>query len=228
MPAAPRRLATARWIFAAIAALIATWSVAHILSVARNADTAEGRRVSACVATRDLSLGERTDATACRVVAMRQRALPDDVVRHAARLDNHIAKVPVLAGTPITARHLAARDRNATDPLTPPGMRTVQVSPNDGFQPPPGAVVDVIATFVPEPGTRSVKPTVAVVARHVLVVGSARNERGTPATVLQLVVSPDQAQRLALAQRAGTVSVAVTPPEEAASPPTTGRVGTNG
>lgn len=212
MPTATDRRRALRWALAGLAALIATWSGARTLSALRTADATEGRRITICVAPRDLLLGERTEASTCRTVPMRQGALPDDVVRDPARLADHIVRVPIVAGTPITQRHLARRTRDGADPLTPPGMRTVQVTVHDGFEPPPGSLVDVIAAFGPSSGAPTAQARAVIVARHALVVAGRSR---TNSTTLQLVVTPDQAQRLALAQTSGTLSVAITPPEEA-------------
>jgi len=209
------RVAVLRWGITSVAALFASWNIAHALSTLHAMDTAEGRRVAVCIASRDLQLGETLHSDACRIAMMRTRAIAGDVVRNPSALNGRAVRVPVVAQTLITDRNLADRDRTGLDGVAPPGMRIVQISVEGGFQPHPGTRIDVLAAF----GADRAKPSAAVVVRNALTVRADPSDRGKPAATIQLIVRPDQAQRLALAQATGTLSVAIAPPDEAGHPP---------
>jgi len=103
--------------------------------------------------------------------------------------------------------------------LIPPGMRAISVKVNDvvsvaGFVT-AGTRVDVLLTGTPnggsEPQTTTVLQNVAVLAA-----GSKleRNQNGEPVNtpVITLLVSPDDAQRLALASSEGKIQLALRNP----------------
>lgn len=116
----------------------------------------------------------------------------------------------VLAGNVITDAHLVATQRSGDDLVPAPGTRIVQIAVSDGYVPTVGTVVDIYAAFSPETGARDA--SVSVVASRVRVV-AAVTESATRA--VRVLVSAEQARRIALARTAAALSVAVIAPEEA-------------
>src|SRR5712691_2135927 len=131
---------------------------------------------------------------------------------------------------PITELKLAPRDAGAgLAPTIPPGMRAISVKVNEvigvaGFAV-PGARVDVLAT-VRHPGDAVTRVLVANV--QVLTAGTrydqekARDAKPIPSTVVTLMVTPEQAERIALASTEGQVTLMLRNPLDVDEPATPG------
>ncbi len=79
-------------------------------------------------------------------------------------------------------------------------------------RPRPGDPVDVYATFDPQTVGRDVEPTLTV-AHAVPVVAVDRDDAA--AIGVTVLVTPAEAKRLAFATAAGTLAIAIAPPEAA-------------
>ncbi len=185
------------------------------------------RAVPVVVAARDLALGSIVTAEDVRLVRQPRSTRPDSALAHLSDARGRIVRTPVLIGTPVLARHLAAADRRGLDAAIPVGMRAMRVVVQDGLRPPPGSTVDVLVTFDPTKVPADTDPTL-VVARSALVVtvevdgdGNLTGERATRRVAATLLVTSDEAPRLAFAATSGVLTLALTPPEEACCPPTT-------
>jgi Flp pilus assembly protein CpaB len=184
-----------------------------------------GRVRTVVVATRDLPLG--SSITTDDVASVR---LAGGVPEHAlANVDDAVGRivaVPLVDDAPVLAGNLAPRDRTGLDGLVPPGMRAVRINAEDGLAPELGDAVDVLATFDPsivlEGGGG--EPTLTV-ARAALVVGLHGPDDGTngfPAggeAGITLLVTDDEAHRLAFAAANGVLTLALVPPEDACCKP---------
>src|SRR5262249_30252096 len=117
-------------------------------------------------------------------------------------------------------RHLAPRRRTGLDGIVPATMRAIRVTVSGALRPRAGAAVDVLASF-DSPGTASASdgPATVVVAEGVLVLGTDAHASGGTgrgdALGVTLLVSRDDAARLADAQVHGVLTLALVPPEEA-------------
>jgi pilus assembly protein CpaB len=120
---------------------------------------------------------------------------------------------PVLANEPLTESKLAPRASGAgLPPSIPPGMRAMSVKTNEvigvaGFTV-PGTRVDVLVTL----NQRDQSMARAVVSNAlVLTAGTrydqeqAKDGKPIPSTVVTLAVTPDDAERIALAQTTGNI-----------------------
>lgn len=120
---------------------------------------------------------------------------------------------PVLANEPLTESKLAPRASGAgLPPSIPPGMRAMSVKTNEvigvaGFTV-PGTRVDVLVTL----NQREQSMARAVVSNAlVLTAGTrydqeqAKDGKPIPSTVVTLAVTPDDAERIALAQTTGNL-----------------------
>jgi len=125
---------------------------------------------------------------------------------------------PFVPNEPLVTQKLAPLDAGGgMPPAIPPGMRAMAVKVNDvigvaGFTV-PGTHVDVVATV------RSEKENVSrVVLSNVQVLAAGTNQEQTQnnepirATVVTLLVTPSDAERLALAMNEGQISLALRNP----------------
>jgi Flp pilus assembly protein CpaB len=107
-------------------------------------------------------------------------------------------------------------------------MRALRVVARDALHPPVGSSVDVLVTFESGDGASPEGAPTVVAARGVLVLGTddepASVEPGSPSgdpggpgegTGVTLLVTEDDAPRLAFAAAAGVVTLALVPPEDA-------------
>jgi pilus assembly protein CpaB len=176
--------------------------------------------VPVVVAANDIDVGAKLAAKDVRVVSLPPTAVPPGAFSNSTKVLNRGAILPIGKGEFILSSKLAALNAGAGLPsLIPPGMRAVSVRVNDvvsvaGFVQ-PGTRVDVMATGTQgsggQPQTITVLQNVAVIA-----VGGSLLERLTSgesnAPVITLLVSPDDAQRLALASQEGRIQLALRNP----------------
>jgi Flp pilus assembly protein CpaB len=201
---------------ASVVAVATVADVADILVSLRHQDQAFGRVRTVVVSARDLALGDRVgpDDLAARRVRGRPGE-PGALTRRDVAVEQVVA-VPVLRGAVLTTRHLVGSGRDGSDGVVPAGRRAMRVAIEGGVQPRPGDPVDLYATFDPQTVGADVEPTLTV-AHAVPVVAIDTDDTaagGEGATVgVTVLVTPDEARRLAFATAAGTLALAVAPPE---------------
>lgn len=137
----------------------------------------------------------------------------------------------IVQNEPITENKLAPRESGAGLPPTiPPGMRALAVRVNDvigvaGFTV-PGTRVDVIVTVRQERGETMSRAVVSNV--QVLTAGTnidqqkSREGKAIPTAVVTLLVTPQDAERLALAANEGSIVLALRNPLDVAPAGTSG------
>jgi pilus assembly protein CpaB len=139
---------------------------------------------------------------------------------------------PVAANEPLTDAKLASIEAGAgLPPSIPTGMRAMSVKVNEvigvaGFTV-PGTRVDVLVTLDARGGTEGM--TRAVVSNvQVLTAGTrmdqqqAKDGKPMPSTVVTLLLTPDDAERIALAQTAGSLMLVLRNPLDVAPTETRG------
>jgi len=181
--------------------------------------SANGRGVQVVVAAGDIQAGDKLEARDVRVVTIPQSAAPPGAFSDVAQVLKRAAVLPISKGEFILKNKLAALEAGAGLPsMIPAGMRAVSVRVNDvvsvaGFVQ-PGTHVDVLAT-----GNQggSERQTVTVLENvKVIAVGGSLLERiaggETSAAVITLLVSPDDAQKLALVSQEGRIQLALRNP----------------
>src|SRR5690606_16244523 len=126
---------------------------------------------------------------------------------------------PVAANEPLMATKLADIESGGGLPIViPEGMRALSVRVDEvigvaGFVL-PGTRVDVLLTITPPTGTNQI-PVTRIILQTIQTLASGqtiqRDADGTPQTVsvVTLLVSPDQAERLALASTEGRIQLAL-------------------
>ena len=134
-----------------------------------------------------------------------------------------VVTVPVLRGSFVVVRDLAPRHRTGLDGIVPEGMRAIRVTVTGALRPRTGRggrrARELRRRARPTP--RAPLATTVVVAAGVRVLGTDTRASGgtgrTDALAVTLLVDRDEAERLADAQVNGVLTLALVPPEEAAS-----------
>jgi len=178
------------------------------------------RGLPVVMAADDIQVGAKLAARDVQVVTLPQSAVPPGAFSGTSQVLGRGAILPISKGEFILPSKLAALNAGAGLPsMIPPGMRAVSVRVNDvvsvaGFVQ-PGTRVDVLATG--NQGGGNERQTITVLENvAVIAVGGSLLERLTGgeqnAPVITLLVSPDDAQRLALASQEGRIQLALRNP----------------
>ncbi len=175
--------------------------------------------IEVMVAANDLQVGQRIDEHDIRIIRINPADLPPGAPRRRSDVLGHGVIVPISKGEFILPNRLAGENAGSGLPsLIPPGMRAVSVRVNEvvsvaGFVT-PGTRVDVLLTGTPAGGsdeeTTTVLQNVAVLASGHTLERTSTGEAQTTA-VITLLVTPDDAQRLALAS-SGHIQLALRNP----------------
>jgi len=184
------------------------------------------------VASADLALGSELGADDLAVIEWPVGSAPDEVFSDPAELVGRGLIAPVIRHEPILPGKLSPKDAGAgLPPIIPPGKRAVSVRVNEvigvaGYVL-PGTHVDVVATA--SPSSRSEDMTSKVVLSNVEVLAAGTRleqdlEDGKPmqVTVVTLLVTPEQSERLALASTEGKIQLALRNPLDEGTPETPG------
>jgi len=184
------------------------------------------------VASADLALGSELGADDLAVIEWPVGSVPDEVFSDPAELVGRGLIAPVIRHEPILPGKLSPKGAGAgLPPIIPPGRRAVSVRVNEvigvaGYVL-PGTHVDVVATA--SPSSRSEDMTSKVVLSNVEVLAAGTRleqdlEDGKPmqVTVVTLLVTPEQSERLALASTEGKIQLALRNPLDEGTPETPG------
>lgn len=177
---------------------------------------ARGARVA--VAARDLGVGSVLAPTDVKLVEWPADALPAGYVRSPEELIGRGVLMPLRANEPLLPGKLAPQGAGGGLPvIIPNGMRAVSVRVDEvigvaGFVV-PGTRVDVVVTLSQRNGHGDATSLVAVQNVQVLAAGQSiqQDSAGKPqtATVITLLVTPQQAETLALASSEGRIQLAL-------------------
>jgi pilus assembly protein CpaB len=176
--------------------------------------------VEVVVAANDIQVGAKLEDRDVRLASFPQSNIPPGAFTRKSQALNRGVVLPISKGEFILPSKLAAENAGAGLPsMIPPGMRAVSVRVNDvvsvaGFVQ-PGTRVDVLATGSSgsERQTTTVLENVAVIAvGKTLDRGTPGEPQAAPAPVITLLVSPDDAQKLALVSQEGRIQLALRNP----------------
>src|SRR5438445_9123453 len=172
------------------------------------------------IAAANISLGAKIEDKDVKVVQLPAADLPPRHFRQKSQVLGRGVIVPIAQGEYVLPEKLAGENAGYGLPaLIPTGMRAVSVRVNEvigvaGFVV-PGTRVDVLLTGSPSGSggerTTTVLENVAVIASGQRLERSVAGEAQT-APVITLLVSPDDAQKLALAQSRGKLHLALRNP----------------
>jgi pilus assembly protein CpaB len=211
------RLLMIGFVALALAAFV-SFSVYRRLNNPGGANVAPGDNI--VIAATDISLGAKIEDMNVRVVQLPAADLPPRHFRQKSQVLGRGVIVPIAKGEYVLPEKLAGENAGSGLPaLIPTGMRAVSVRVNEvigvaGFVV-PGTRVDVLLTGSPSGSggerTTTVLENVAVIASGQRLERSVTGEAQT-APVITLLVSPDDAQRLALAQSQGKIQLSLRNP----------------
>ncbi len=198
--------------------LLVSYTVYNRLRTSAGSNNERG--VWVVVAADNIPVGVKLEAHDIRVITLPQSAVPPGAFSGASQVLGRGAILPVSQGDFILPGKLAAVNAGAGLPsMIPQGMRAVSVRVNDvvsvaGFVQ-PGTHVDVLATGNQSGGNER-QTTTVLENVLVLAVGKSldRNTSGDAqvAPVITLAVSPDDAQKLALASQEGRIQLSLRNP----------------
>jgi pilus assembly protein CpaB len=175
------------------------------------------------VAAAGITMGTRLELHHLRVVAWPSRSPVEGAFSDPQEVVNRGVIAPIAENEPITERKLASLEAGAgLPPVIPEGMRAISVRVNDvvgvaGFVV-PGTRVDLLVTVrdsnaAGEPMTRTVVSRV-----EVLTAGTKYDQEQSkdgvpiPTTVVTLAVTPEDAERIALASNEGQIALVLRNP----------------
>jgi pilus assembly protein CpaB len=188
-----------------------------------------GADVAVVLAARDLPLGTTVGSGDVRTVRRPSTTVSPDALHDPGQAVGHVVAAALLRDDVVGARHLVAGDRAGIggpgiNGIVPVGRRAVHVLVKDGFQPPVGSVVDVLATYDPSIATASGTPGEATLvargAQVLAVAGAAPSGDAGPssdvtASGVTLLVTETESRSVAYAASIGEVSLSLAPVEAA-------------
>ncbi len=184
------------------------------------------------VAAADLQLGSELRKEDLQVVSFPAGQAPAGAFTKPSEVIGRGLIVPVVKNEPILNAKLASKEAGAgLPPVIPEGMRAVSVRVNEvvgvaGYVL-PGTRVDVLATASPTQQQTDTTTKVILSNVQVLTAGTRMEQdqdKGKPmqVTVVTLLVTPEQSERLALASTEGKVQLALRNPLDQGAPETPG------
>ncbi len=213
-----------RLMFIGVLALVlgAIASLFAYRTLQQRAGGTQGDLQDVVVATADLAVGARIQDKDVRIVRFPSDAIPQGIFHRTKSVVGRGVVLSIAQGEFILPLKLAGENSGSGLPSTiPQGMRAVSVRVSDissvgGFVQ-PGTRVDVLMTGNPggsgEPQTITVLKNVAVLANGMNLDRSVvRGESQQNAPIITLAVSPDDAQKLALAVAQGRIQLALRNP----------------
>ncbi len=186
----------------------------------QNRTTADNRPgADVVIAVNDLPVGAKITENDVKVVRMPAADLPSHPYQQKAQVVDRGVVIPIQKGEFILPGKLSGKNVSGLPSLIPPGMRAVSVRVNEvvsvaGFVQ-PGTRVDVLLTG--NPGGGNDQQTTTVLENVLVIANGSRLERtatgeSSPAAVITLLVSPEDAQRLTLASQQGRIQLALRNP----------------
>ncbi len=185
------------------------------------------------VATTDLQVGAELRADDLKAIEWPASSIPVGAFGRPADLLGRGLIVPVVQNEPILDAKLSPKEAGAgLPPAIPSGMRAVSVRVNEvigvaGYVL-PGTHVDVLATASPTDQRPDTTTKLVLSNVQVLTAGTKMEQPGDnkgkpqPVTVVTLLVTPEQAERLTLASTEGKIQLALRNPLDPSAPPTPG------
>lgn len=183
------------------------------------------------VASTDLSLGTALRRSDLRVVSWPSANVPEGTFGRVEDLEGRGLISSMVRNEVILDAKLASKEAGAgLPPIIPQGMRALSVRVNEvigvaGYVL-PGSRVDIVATASPSDNHVDTTSKVVLANVQVLTAGTRLEKEGdgkpTAVNVVTLLVTPEQAERLALASTEGKIQLALRNPLDEGAPQTPG------
>ncbi|HSM08667.1 MAG TPA: Flp pilus assembly protein CpaB [Gemmatimonadota bacterium] len=206
-------------VLALISGLLAGWLALQIIGNRsdRVPGTATAPSAEIVVAARDLPLGRVLTAEDVKVIGWPGDVIPENASTTVEEVLGRGIITPVTMNEPLLAGKMAVKEAGGGLPIViSEGMRAVSVRVNEVIQVAgfvmPGTHVDVFVTIEPPEG-QSGGPITKLVLENVTVltanqiVQTAPNGEPTSATVVTMLVSPDDAEKLIHAANKGQIQL---------------------
>jgi pilus assembly protein CpaB len=168
------------------------------------------------VAAANISVGELLTAQHVKSTQWPKAVIPVGVVRASKDAEGRVARVSMVVGEPILDAKLAPAGQGGLMPvLVPSGKRAVTIKVDEAAQKSgfvvPNSRVDVVVTMARKPGESK---EARIVLQDVLVLASdqtveMKDNKPVTMTTVTMAISPEEAERLALAQNEGRVTLAL-------------------
>ena len=213
-----RRRTSFRGLLAAAAAAATGLMVYSYLSHVKSQIPVTGKLAPLVVASVDIAAGEVVIGRMIQVADHPDKWMPAGAIGQRRAALGKTAAVPIFKGEPVTARKIGLS--GGLSSLIPPGMRiyALPATAAAAFSLGPGDKVDVLATS-PDPATGQAATATILRSRQVAPAPAAA--RGRSATLslearqasrpITLLVTPEEASRLAAAESVGKLTVILAP-----------------
>lgn len=228
-----RGRATSIWSIAALLAAVVTGiAVYSYLSWLRAQIPVAGRLVPVVVASMDIAPGTELGAEHVELSKHPEHYLVPQSLTSLDAAIGKVASIPLFTGEPITSKKIG--DEGGLSVLVPAGMRAYSLAASTGtglgFAPRVGDRVDVIVTL-PREVLGEPRTTTVLRGAEVAAIGSSSAEESgrvadqlglevsEGAVQLTLYVTPQDAERLAMAESLGRIAVVLAPGEPEGSAP---------
>ena len=184
------------------------------------------------VAAADLQLGAELKKEDQQVVPFPVGKVPEGTFAKPEELIGRGIIVPIVKNEPVLRAKLASKEAGSgLPPVIPEGMRAVSVRVNEvvgvaGYVL-PGNRVDVLATASPteahaDTTTKVILSNVQVITAGTRMEQDQDKDKPMQVTVVTLLVTPEQSERLALASTEGKIQLALRNPLDLGAPETPG------
>lgn len=201
-------------VFAALMGLLASALVYRVaVSTARPAE----EREAIVVAAVNMSMADTVRADRVRLVAWPKQSIPEGALRKVADAEGRVVRNSIFAGEPLLEARLAPQlsGKGGIMPmLVPPGLRGVTIKVDDAIRESgfilPGSYVDILVSMATT-GLHDRFAKVILQDVQVLAAGQTvemRDNKPVTVTTVTLALTPAQAERLALAQTEGKLTLA--------------------
>ena len=184
------------------------------------------------VAAADLQLGSELKKEDLQVVQFPVGKAPEGTFAKPDEVIGRGVIVPIVKNEPVLRAKLASKEAGSgLPPVIPEGMRAVSVRVNEvvgvaGYVL-PGNRVDVLATASPteahsDTTTKVILSNVQVITAGTRMEQDQEKDKPVQVTVVTLLVTPEQSERLALASTEGKIQLALRNPLDLGAPETPG------
>lgn len=173
---------------------------------------------SVVVAAVDLAPGTKLSAGSLKVIKWPWDSVPKTAANNPSRLIDRVVLMPITAGEPVLESKLAAQGmEGGLTAIITEGKRALSVKVDEiigvaGFVT-PGTHVDVLVTLE-DKGNRKLDATAQTILQNIKVLTSGQkvmqeNEKPVLVNVVTLEVTPEEAEKLALAANRGRIQLAL-------------------
>jgi len=185
------------------------------------------------VAASDLDIGAELTRDNVKVIQWPANAVPANVIGDAKDVVGRGLILPMIQNEPFLPMKLASAEAGAgLPPAIPPGLRALSIKVNEvigvaGYVL-PGTRVDVLVTVSPGQGGQGDMTSKVILTNVQVLAAGTKIDRETDknkpiaVSVVTLLVSPEEAERLTLASTEGKIQLALRNPLDKETPATRG------